>query len=322
MVQVEGESHHVGDGSGEAVVERGGQVHRAGAGEGDVGRCPGIAQVSGRPDDPGHAHVGQGYVRAQHLIVEHWQQLAGPEPPELDHRADVRAQDPCGGLVDHDLIGPGRAGPPAGHDDRPGLGRGVDQGPGRHLAGPPGGRVAGRGRKHQHERAPLAVGDARQPGDPAQGRERDPAHVSIDRAGPGQEPGHGGVGPARARERHQDQGPHQAGDQREDQRAAPVLPQPGANAQPHRPHNAPRPNVHRIPGAIVPQPGARGAVASTRLAGEPALPRQNSAAGTQPGWAAASSSRAMMSFWISLVPSYSRYSRESRYSRSTTVELM
>jgi hypothetical protein len=40
------------------------------------------------------------------------------------------------------------------------------------------------------------------------------------------------------------------------------------------------------------------------------------------GPARASRSRAMISFWISLVPSYSRYSRESRYIRSTTVELM
>ena len=224
----------------------------------------------------------------------------------------MRTQDPRRRLVDHDLIHPGRAGWPASHDDRAVLRRVVDQGPRRHLAGPGGSRAPGRGRDHQHERAPLAVGDARQPADPAQGRERDPGHLSLGRAGPGQEPRHGGVGAARACERHQDQGAHQAGDERQHERAAPVLPQPGTNAQPHRPHNAPALMCtgSQVRLCLSPAPGARW------LARD--LP------GSQPyrGAAAASSSRAMMSFWISLVPSYSRYSRESRYSRSTTVELM
>ncbi len=89
---------------------------------------------------------------------------------------------------------------------------------------------------------------------------------------------------------------------------------------------------------IVPQAATGDAVASTILApgASPTMCGHRSTAArthrvSGPGFrgpdfqrdgAAASSSRAMISFWISLVPSYSRYSRESRYSRSTTVELM
>ena len=100
----------------------------------------------------------------------------------------------------------------------------------------------------------------------------------------------------------------------------------------------PAPDAYRISGAIVPQPGVRGAVASTRLAREPAPPSAGSATPppARPASARRNSARPELSdavrpraargrwsaCWISLVPSYRRYSRESRYSRSTTVELM
>ena len=82
----------------------------------------------------------------------------------------------------------------------------------------------------------------------------------------------------------------------------------------------------RLGAGLGPQQG----VARAQVAGEVQLVRRvqdvttpaRSPRSRRHGRAAASSSRAMMSFWISLVPSYRRYSRESRYIRSTTVELM
>ena len=199
-----------------------------------------LAQVTRRPDDPGHANRGQRYLRGQRGPFMHLLQLIGPVPAQLDHRPDVGVQHLRSRLVDHHLVSPRLHGPPSGHDDRPRLRRAANQAPtcspGPRCRQP---SVDGdRNRQHQRTDARCRRRRAARRSCPTwRGRPRPAPQSGPRTAGTGDRR----VGPVRPRQRGQRPRPHHGRDQRQQRQAAPVLAQPRPNAQPHRSHLAPTP---------------------------------------------------------------------------------
>ena len=160
---------------------------------------------------------------------------------------------------------------PAGQDNRPHCG-------GRVIIACVSTPTRGAGRpstdtgRSQQERALLRVGDAGQRGDLVHGG-RIGGDLPLERARVLQEPGHRGVGPARARQGGEHHRPHHGRDQRQHGQAAPVPPQPSTNAPPHRSHQRPPLPAPANSAPIVPPQTPRRAGASTTTRGASTRPR-------------------------------------------------